>query len=570
MGHVYYEAVGVILTLVLLGRYLETRARGRTGAAIRKLLDLAPKTARRIESGVEKEVPLAQVRVGEILRVKPGDAVPVDGVVRSGRSAVDESMVTGESIPVEKSPGDRVIGGTLNGEGVFEMEATAVGSETALAQIVRLVEQAQASKPPIQKLADRISGVFVPAVLGIAVVTWVAWYVVGPEPRALFATIAFASVLIIACPCALGLATPTAIMVGTGRGAEMGVLIRSGEALETAHKLTTVILDKTGTITEGKPRVTDIVTAGYDEMALLRLAAAAERGSEHALGEAIVRESQARELDLPDVSDFEAFAGKGVRAIVEGHGVVIGTLPFMREHNIGLGVLAEGGAALQSHAKTVVYIAIDGKAAGAIAIADTLKEGAAQAVYGLKSQGIEVVLLTGDNEATAKAIAEEVGIDHVIAEVLPDQKAAHVRALQAQGKVVAMVGDGINDAPALAQADIGIAIGTGADVAMEAADVTLMSGDPRGIATAIALSKATMRTIRQNLFWAFAYNVALIPVAAGVLYVLFQDGGVPEGLRWVLGEYGFLNPMLAGAAMAISSVTVMGNSLRLRRARLAP
>jgi Cu+-exporting ATPase len=505
-----------------------------------------------------------------VVVVRPGEKVPVDGVVVEGHSAVDESMLTGESLPVEKTAGDPVYGATLNRMGSFHLRATRVGRETALAQIIRLVEEAQGSKAPIQRLADYVASIFVPAVMVVAAAAFVVWLFAGPEGAVIYATLAAVAVLIIACPCALGLATPTAIMVGTGRGAEMGVLIRSGEALETAHKLTTVILDKTGTITEGKPRVTDIVTAGYDEMALLRLAAAAERGSEHALGEAIVRESQARELDLPDVSDFEAFAGKGVRAIVEGHGVVIGTLPFMREHNIGLGVLAEGGAALQSHAKTVVYIAIDGKAAGAIAIADTLKEGAAQAVYGLKSQGIEVVLLTGDNEATAKAIAEEVGIDHVIAEVLPDQKAAHVRALQAQGKVVAMVGDGINDAPALAQADIGIAIGTGADVAMEAADVTLMSGDPRGIATAIALSKATMRTIRQNLFWAFAYNVALIPVAAGVLYVLFQDGGVPEGLRWVLGEYGFLNPMLAGAAMAISSVTVMGNSLRLRRARLAP
>jgi Cu+-exporting ATPase len=567
---VYFETAMIILALILFGRWLEARAKGSTSAAITRLMSLGARTARVVRDGREADIPVDEVLPGDVVVVRPGEKVPVDGVVVEGHSAVDESMLTGESLPVEKTAGDPVYGATLNRMGSFHLRATRVGRETALAQIIRLVEEAQGSKAPIQRLADYVASIFVPAVMVVAAAAFVVWLFAGPEGAVIYATLAAVAVLIIACPCALGLATPTAIMVGTGRGAEMGVLIRSGEALETAHKLTTVILDKTGTITEGKPRVTDIVTAGYGEMALLRLAAAAERGSEHALGEAIVRESQARELDLPDVSDFEAFAGKGVRAIVEGHGVVIGTLPFMREHNIGLGVLAEGGAALQSHAKTVVYIAIDGKAAGAIAIADTLKEGAAQAVYGLKSQGIEVVLLTGDNEATAKAIAEEVGIDHVIAEVLPDQKAAHVRALQAQGKVVAMVGDGINDAPALAQADIGIAIGTGADVAMEAADVTLMSGDPRGIATAIALSKATMRTIRQNLFWAFAYNVALIPVAAGVLYVLFQDGGVPEGLRWVLGEYGFLNPMLAGAAMAISSVTVMGNSLRLRRARLAP
>ncbi len=565
---VYFETAMIILSLILFGRWLEARAKGSTSAAITRLMSLGARTARVVRDGREADIPVEEVLPGDVVVVRPGEKVPVDGVIVSGHSAIDESMLTGESLPVEKAEGDPVYGATLNRMGSFHLRATRVGRETALAQIIRLVEEAQGSKAPIQRLADYVASIFVPAVMVIAAAAFVVWLLAGPSGAIVYATLAAVAVLVIACPCALGLATPTAIMVGTGRGAEMGILIRSGGALETAHKLTTVVLDKTGTITEGQPAVTDIVTAGIDEQTLLRLVAAAERGSEHALGEAIVRESQARGLDLPDVSDFEAFAGKGVRAIVENHGVVIGTQPFLREHKVNLGTLAEGGAALQSHAKTVVYVAVDGKAAGVIAIADTLKEGAAQAVYGLKAQGIEVVLLTGDNEATARAIAEEVAIDHVIAEVLPDQKVAHVKALQAQGKVVAMVGDGINDAPALAQADIGIAIGTGADVAMEAADITLMSGDPRGVSTAIALSKATMRTIRQNLFWAFAYNVALIPVAAGLLYVFFHDGGVPGGLNWALGEYGFLNPMLAGAAMAISSVTVMTNSLRLRGARL--
>ena len=567
---VYFETAMIILALILFGRWLEARAKGSTSAAITRLITLGARTARVVRDGREADIPVEEVLPGDVVVVRPGEKVPVDGVVVDGHSAVDESMLTGESLPVEKTGGDPVYGATLNRMGSFRMRTTRVGRETALSQIVRLVEEAQGSKAPIQRLADYVASIFVPAVMVVAVAAFVVWTLAGPEGAVIYATLAAVAVLIIACPCALGLATPTAIMVGTGRGAEMGVLIRSGEALETAHKVTTVILDKTGTITEGKPRVTDIVTAGIDERELIRLAAAAERGSEHALGEAIVRESQARELDLPDVSDFEAFAGKGIRAIVAGRGVVIGTRPFLQEHSVDLGMLSEGGAALQSRAKTAVYVAVDGKAAGVIAIADTLKEGAAQAVHGLKSQGIRVVLLTGDNEATARAIAEEVAIDNIIAEVLPDQKVAEVRRLQSQGEVVAMVGDGINDAPALAQADIGIAIGTGVDVAMEAADVTLMSGDPRGISTAIALSKATMRTIRQNLFWAFAYNVALIPVAAGVLYVFFNESGVPDSLRWALGEYGFLNPMLAGAAMAISSVTVMGNSLRLRAARLLP
>jgi P-type Cu+ transporter len=565
---VFFEAAMIILALILFGRWLEARAKGSTSAAITRLMNLGARTARVVRDGREADIPVEEVLPGDVVVVRPGEKVPVDGVVLEGHSSVDESMLTGESLPVEKTEGAPVYGATLNRMGSFRMRATRVGRETALAQIIRLVEEAQGSKAPIQRLADYIASIFVPAVIAVAAAAFTVWLFLGPEGALIYAILTAVAVLIIACPCALGLATPTAIMVGTGRGAEMGVLIRSAAALETAHKITTVVLDKTGTITEGRPRVTDIVTPGIDEHELLRLAAAAERGSEHPLGEAIVRESQVRELDLPDVTGFEAFAGKGIRATVEGRSVVIGTRPFLDELGIDSGTLVDAGAALQSYAQTVVFVALDGQGAGIIAIADTLKDTAAQAVYRLKSKGIEVVLLTGDNEPTARAIAKEVAIDNVIAQVLPDQKAEEVRRLQAEGKVVAMVGDGINDAPALAQADVGIAIGTGADVAMDAADITLMSGDPRGVANAIALSKATMRTIRQNLFWAFAYNVALIPVAAGALYLLFQDGGVPDGLRWVLGDYGFLNPMLAGAAMAISSVSVMANSLRLRGTRL--
>ncbi len=566
---VYFDTAIIILALILFGRWLEARARGSTSAAIARLMGLRPKTARVVRDGREADIPIDEVLPGDVLVVRPGEQVPVDGVVLDGHSAIDESMLTGESLPVEKTQGEPVYGATLNRMGSFRMQATRVGRETALAQIIRLVEQAQGSKAPIQRLADYVASIFVPAVILIAAVDFVAWALFGPEGAVIYATLNAVAVLVIACPCALGLATPTAIMVGTGRGAEQGILIRSGAALETAHRINTVVLDKTGTLTEGKPSVTDIVTtSGIDERTLLRLVAAAERGSEHAVGEAIVRESQARGLDLPDVTDFEAIAGKGVGANVEGHRVVIGTRPFFTEGGIDLGSLSNAGAALQAHAKTAVYVSIDGTAAGVIAIADTVKESAAPAVADLRDQGIEVILLTGDNEATAGAIAEEVGIDRVIAEVLPDQKADQIRQLQAQGRVVAMVGDGINDAPALAQADVGIAIGTGADVAMEAADVTLISGDPRGVAAAIALSRATMRTIRQNLFWAFAYNVALIPIAAGVLYPLFSGGGVPQVLHWALSNDGFLNPMLAGAAMAFSSVTVMANSLRLRTAKL--
>jgi Cu+-exporting ATPase len=554
MGHVYYEAVGVILTLVLLGRFLETRARGRTSAAIRKLLDLAPKTARLLENGTEREVPLAEVRVGARLAVKPGDAVPVDGVVRSGRSAVDESMVTGESIPVEKAEGDRVIGGTLNGEGAFEMEATAVGSATALAQIVRLVEQAQASKPPIQKLADRISGVFVPVVLGIAVVTWVVWYVVGPEPRAVFATIAFASVLIIACPCALGLATPTAILVGTGRGAHSGILFRNAEALENARRITLVLLDKTGTVTEGKPRVTERVQlAGIGDEELLGLAAAVEKKSAHPLAEAVVAAAGERGHDLPKVDNFESRTGLGLSGRVGTRRVLVGSARFMQSQKIDLTLVAEEIDRFGSEGKTPLIVAADGKLLGLLAVADREKPDAGAAVARLKARGLKVAMLTGDREETAKAVAARVGIDEVHAQVLPADKAARVRELQQRGQTVAMVGDGVNDAPALAQADVGIAIGAGADIAIEASDITLVRGSLTAVPEAIDLSRATLSTIRQNLLFAFLYNVLGIPIAAGVLYPL---------LGWML------SPMIASAAMAASSVSVVGNSLRLASRRL--
>jgi len=567
---VYFETAVIIVALILFGRWLEAKARGSTAAAITRLIGLRPKTARVLRDGVEADIPVEEVVAGDTVSVRPGEKVPVDGVVLDGHSAVDESMLTGESLPVEKGAGDPVYGATLNRVGHFRLRATRVGRETALAQIIRLVEEAQGSKAPIQRLADFVASIFVPAVLAVATAVFVIWLFLGPEGAPIYATLAAVAVLIIACPCAVGLATPTAIMVGTGKGAEAGVLIRSGEALETAERLTTVVLDKTGTITEGKPDVTDVLTVdGGDRDGLLRLAAAAERGSEHPLADAIVRASQDRGLDLPDVADFEAIPGRGLRARVEGAALLIGTPALMEEQGIDLAGLAGDGDALTGEAKTVVYIAADGRAVGLIAVADRLKPTAAAAVQRLQERGLEVVLLTGDNYATARAIAAQVGITAVAAEVLPDGKAERVRELQAQGHRVAMVGDGINDAPALAQADVGIAIGTGADVALEASDVTLMSGDPRGIATAIVLSKATMRTIRQNLFWAFFYNVALIPIAAGILYPVFSNGGVPDGLGFVLGRYGFLNPMLAGAAMAFSSVSVMLNSLRLRSRALS-
>ena len=549
----YFDSSAFIITLILTGRLLEARAKGQTGAAIKALIGLQPRTARVVRDGVETDVPVAEVLVGDRIVVRPGEKVPVDGVVEEGSSPVDESMLTGEPIPVGKHPGDEVIGATLNTTGSFTLRATKVGSETALAQIVRLVQQAQGTKPPIARLADVIAAWFVPAVIAIATVTLVVWLVWGPQPALNYALLNFVAVLVIACPCALGLATPTAIMVGTGKGAENGVLIRDGAALETAHKLDVVVLDKTGTLTEGKPRVTDVVPfdgAGgaaplLDEDGLLRLVAGAERGSEHPLAAAILAEADARGVATPRATAFEAIAGHGIRAVVDGHTVVAGNERLA-------GDAGERAALLAGQGKTVVSVLVDDVPAGAIAVADTLKPSSAAAVGRLRQLGLDVVMLTGDQEATARAIAAEAGIDHVIAGVLPQEKASEVAALQRDGSRVAMVGDGINDAPALAQADVGMAIGTGTDVAMEASDVTLVSGDLGGVTTAVQLSRATIRTVKQNLFWAFAYNVALIPLAAGAFYPAF---GI------------LLSPIWAAAAMGLSSVTVVSNSLRLRRFR---
>jgi Cu+-exporting ATPase len=562
---VYFETSALIIALILLGRWLEARAKGRTSAAIKRLMGLRAKTARVVRDGREQDIPIEQVAPGDIVVVRPGEKIPVDGIVLEGRSAVDESMISGESIPLEKGPGDEVIGATINKVGSFRFRATKVGRETVLAQIIRLVEEAQGSKAPIQRLADVVASYFVPAVMAVAALTFAVWLIVGPSPVLTYALLNAVAVLIIACPCALGLATPTAIMVGTGKGAESGVLIRGGEALETAHRVQAAVMDKTGTITEGRPRVTDVLAADGRSEEVLRLAASAERGSEHPLGEAIVTAAQERGLALTEAQDFVAVPGLGVQAQVGERQVLLGNLGLMEQRAAELNGLATTAEELLAQGKTAMFVAADGQVLGVIAVADTVKEGAQEAVASLKAMGMEVIMLTGDHRRTAEAIAHQVGVDRVLAEVLPEEKANQVRALQSEGKVVAMVGDGINDAPALAQADVGIAIGSGTDVAMEASDITLIRGDLRGVATAIALSKKTIQIIRQNLFWAFFYNVALIPIAAGILYPLFSRTGVPSGLGPFFGEFGFLNPILAAAAMAFSSLSVMTNSLRLRR-----
>ena len=548
---VYYEVAASVVALILLGKTLENRAKGETSEAIRKLMGLQAKTARIVRNGKELEVPLAEVEIGDVVQVRPGEQIPVDGEVIEGSSTVDEAMVTGESLPVKKQLGAEVIGATINKTGSFKFRTTRVGKDTFLAQIVKMVQDAQGSKAPIQKLADQVTGWFVPAVIAVALATFIVWF--NATGNLTLATVTMVEVLIIACPCALGLATPTAVMVGTGKGAENGILIKGAESLELAQKIQIIVLDKTGTLTEGKPTVTDLVTikgtANSNELQLVKLAASVEKNSEHPLGEAVVRYARSQEVSLTDVKDFEAIAGSGVRGIVAGKSIALGTLRWMQELGFDTEYLELRARALESASKTVFWIAVDGKIEAIMGIADALKPSSTQAVKALQKLGLEVVMLTGDNRATAESIAHSAGIDRVFAEVRPDQKAAQIKALQAQGKIVAMVGDGINDAPALAIADVGIAIGTGTDVAIAASDITLISGDLQGIVTAIQLSRATMRNIRENLFFAFIYNIAGIPIAAGILYPIFG---------WLL------NPIIAGGAMAFSSVSVLTNALRLR------
>jgi P-type Cu+ transporter len=565
--HVYFETSAMIITLIVMGKLLEVRAKGRTSEAIKKLIGLQAKTARIVRGGQEMDVPIADVVRGDIVIVRPGEKAPVDGVVVDGRSTFDESMITGESLPVAKSAGDAIIGATINKQGLIKFEATKVGRETALAQIIRLVEQAQGSKAPIQRVVDQVAAYFVPFVIGVALLTFAIWYVATGD--FVTALIRLTAVLVIACPCAMGLATPTSIMVGVGKGAEQGILFKNSAALEQVHKLNAIVLDKTGTITKGQPSVTDVIISDFGsgisekmsstpQSEILRLAASAERGSEHPLGEAIVRAAQEQGLALSEPAAFEGIAGHGIHAQVDGRDVLLGNLRLMKQQGVHLNGLEAKAQSLQNEAKTAMWLAVDGQASAVIGVADTIKEGSQEAVAALKAQGLTVVMMTGDNEATAQAIAAEVGIERVFAEVLPGDKASYVKKLQEEGYLVGMVGDGINDAPALAQADVGLAIGTGTDVAMETADVTLMRGDLRSVPQAIRLSKATMRNIKENLVWAFGYNTALIPIAAGILAPF---AWAPDFLRQ-------LHPILAAGAMAFSSISVVANALRLRRLKL--
>ncbi|HRK31268.1 MAG TPA: copper-translocating P-type ATPase [Tepidisphaeraceae bacterium] len=551
----YFEAAALITALVLLGQVLELRARSQTSGAIRALLGLAPKTARLVhDDGAEADLPLEQVAVGQRLRVRPGEKVPVDGTILDGNSAIDESMMTGEPIPVEKNTGDKVTGGTVNGTGSFIMHAERVGRDTLLAQIVQMVSEAQRSRAPIQRLVDVVSAWFVPAVIVVAALTFIAWAILGPTPALAYAVVNAVAVLIIACPCALGLATPMSIMVGVGRGAGVGVLIKNAEALEVMEKVDTLIVDKTGTLTEGKPKLVSVIALpGHDESSLLRLAASVERGSEHPLAAAIVAGAQARKLELTDTKQFQSLTGRGITGTVDGHAVALGNKKLLEEIGVDAGGLAQHAERLRGEGQTVMFVAVDGKPAGLIGVADPIKASTPDAIAKLHESGVRVVMLTGDSRTTAQAVAQQLGIDQVEAEVLPDQKSQYVKRLQDEGRVVAMAGDGVNDAPALAQAHVGIAMGTGTDVAMQSAGVTLVKGDLLGIARARTLSRATMRNIRQNLFFAFIYNALGVPVAAGVLYPLF---GI------------LLSPIIAAAAMSLSSVSVIGNSLRLRRVLL--
>ena len=551
----YFEAAAVIVTLILLGQVLELRARGQTGAAIRKLLGLAPKTARRIEAGgTEVDVPLEAVQVGDHLRVRPGEKIPVDGVVVEGSSNVDESMVSGEPLPVAKKTDDRLIGATVNGAGGLVMRAEKVGAETLLARIVAMVTQAQRSRAPIQKLADVVAGYFVPTVVAIAIGTFAVWAFVGPEPRMAHAIVNAVAVLIIACPCALGLATPMSIMVATGKGASVGILFKNAEAIELLRKVDTIVVDKTGTLTEGKPKLVAVVAGPTtDETSLLRMAASLERASEHPLGVAIIQGAEERGIQLTSVQVFTSVTGKGVSGFVDGKRVAVGNEGFLKSIDVGLGAFIQRADKLRNDGSTVVFVAVDGNAAGLLAIADPIKETSPDAIRALHADGVRLVMLTGDNRTTAEAVARQLGIDEVVADVLPDQKADTIKKLQREGRIVAMAGDGVNDAPALAQAEVGIAMGTGTDVAMESAGVTLVKGDLLGIVRARAISRLTLANIKQNLFFAFIYNSLGIPLAAGVLYPIF-------GL--------LLSPMLAAAAMSLSSVSVIGNALRLRRAAI--